>query len=58
VRQSEVRSSRQRTDAGPVVGVLLSLMLLLALACQYSSPVPKHKGLVCHGLEILKVTCF
>jgi hypothetical protein len=37
---------------------LFSLTLLLTLACQYSSPILEHKGLVYHGLEILKVSCF
>jgi hypothetical protein len=54
----EGRSCRCRIDAGPGVAVLLSLMLLLVLVCQYSSPVLEHKGFAYHGLEILKVTCF
>jgi hypothetical protein len=42
----------------PRVAALLNLVFLLALACQYSSPILEHKGLVYHGLEILKVRCF
>jgi hypothetical protein len=41
----EDRSSRQRTNAGPRVGALLSPTLLLALVCQYSSPILEHKSL-------------
>jgi hypothetical protein len=54
------RSSRRRidVDAGPRVGALLGLMLLLALAWQYSSPILKHKSLVYHGLKILEVSGF
>jgi hypothetical protein len=33
-------------------------MLLLALVCQYYSPILEHKSLRYHGLEILKVMCF
>jgi hypothetical protein len=54
----EGRSSRWRINAGPRVGALLGLTLLLALACQYFYLVLEHKSLVYHGLEILKVTCF
>jgi hypothetical protein len=54
----EGRSSRQRTNAGPGVAVLLTLVFLLVLACQYSSSVLEHKCLVNHGLEILQVPCF
>jgi hypothetical protein len=42
----------------PRVAALLNLVFLLALASQYSSPILEHKGLVYHGLEILKVGCF
>jgi hypothetical protein len=55
---AEDRSSRRRTYAGLGVGVLLSLMFLLALVCQYSSPILKHKSLAYHGLKFLKVMCF
>jgi hypothetical protein len=44
--------------AVPGVGALLGLTLLLVLAWQYSSPVLKHKSLVYHDLEILKVLGF
>jgi hypothetical protein len=54
----EGRSSRQRTKTRPRVAALLTLVFLLALSCQYSSPILEHKGLVYHGLKILKVTCF
>jgi hypothetical protein len=54
---AEDRFSWQRTnvDARPGVGALLGLTLLLALACQYSSPVLEQKSLVYHGLKILEV---
>jgi hypothetical protein len=54
------RSSRRRidVDAGPGVGALLTLALLLAVAWQYSPPILKHKSLVYHGLKILKVSGF
>jgi hypothetical protein len=57
---AEDRSSRWRTDIGarPGVGVLLGLMLLLALAWQYSSSVLENKSLVYHGLKILEVSSF
>jgi hypothetical protein len=42
----------------PRVAALLTLAFLLALACQYSSPILEHKDLVYHGLEILEVMCF
>jgi hypothetical protein len=57
---AEDRSSRWRIDidAGPGVGALLTLMFVLALAWQYSSPILEHKSLVYHGLKILKVSGF
>jgi hypothetical protein len=54
----EGRSSRRRSDTRPRVAALLTLEFLLALAYQYSSSILEHKGLVYHGLKILKVTCF
>jgi hypothetical protein len=42
----------------PGVATLLTLGLLLTLARQYSSPILEYKGIVYHGLKILKVTCF
>jgi hypothetical protein len=45
-------SSRRRSDTRPRVAALLTLAFLLVLACQYSSYVLEHKGLVYHGLEI------
>jgi hypothetical protein len=58
--RAEDTSSRRRieVDVGLGVGALLRLMLLLALTCQYSSPVLEHKSLIYHGLKILEVTCF
>jgi hypothetical protein len=42
----------------PRVAALLTLAFLLALACQYFSPILEHKGLIYHSLENLKVMCF
>jgi hypothetical protein len=49
--KAEDRSSRRRTDVGPRVGVLLNITLLLALECQYSSPILEHKSLVIQTIE-------
>jgi hypothetical protein len=56
----EDRSGGRRinVDAGPRVGVLLSLTLLFVLAQQYSSPILEHKSLVYHGLKVLEVSGF
>jgi hypothetical protein len=54
----EGRSSRRRSNTRPRVAALLTLAFLLALVWQYSSPILKHKGLVCHGMKILEVMCF
>jgi hypothetical protein len=42
----------------PRVAALLTLVFLLVLPHQYSSFILEHKGLVYHGLEILKLTYF
>jgi hypothetical protein len=52
------RSSGRRSNSRHRVAARLTLALLLAFARQYSPPILKHKGLVYHGLKILKVMCF